>query len=224
MKMFYKILILLSVINGNQAIIKNIIFDIGGVILADGPEYFVQTLTHKEERNAGSAIVKSVVWDDWNQGEISCKELSNILIKQHFDPKLVTWIITETLNPNRPFVEETVTIIKQLKNVGYNLYILSNFSEEAYRIFINSNNNLFDLFDGMIFSYQIGCLKPDHPIYNKLLEAYHLSVEESLFIDDSAKNINSAKDLGILGILYKKGTLAVELKKLGINLIENLND
>lgn len=216
MKLVYSIALSISIISTGRAAIKNIFFDVGGVILADGPAYFAQTLINQEERETARAIAKSNAWHAWIKGKILRNELSATLA-QYFDVALVEWIIAETLNPQRPFIKETVAIIKQLKAAGYRLYILSNFSQESYDTFVQ-DNDLFNLFDGMIFSYQVGCLKPDHEIYNRLLDIYHLDAEESLFIDDSVDNINSARELGIDGIVYQQGTLIAALQELQVTI------
>ena len=94
--------------------------------------------------------------------------------------------------------------------------MLSNFSRDAYQVFI-VGNDFFKHFDGMMFSFQVGCCKPEHRIYQLLLEKHELLAHECVFIDDSKENIDAAQQLGLKGIVYKEGDLDLALGQLGID-------
>ena len=91
-------------------------------------------------------------------------------------------------------------LAKSLKNSGYVVGVLSN-AEIAFR------NHFFDngygeIFNPAIFSCDVGCLKPDHKIYQGLLNKLGLSGEEVIFIDDRLENIETLNLVGINGIHY----------------------
>lgn len=57
--------------------------------------------------------------------------------------------------------------------------------------------------DGGIFSYLVNCVKPDEEIYYKLFEKYDLNPAECVFIDDTPANIETARRLGMQGIVFE---------------------
>ena len=91
---------------------------------------------------------------------------------------------------------DIIRLIKELKNKGYNLYILSNTCDEVFSLF---KGDLESLFDGMVLSYKIHEIKPNRPIYRYLLSTYNLNPEECLFLDDRLENMDTANSLKIKG-------------------------
>lgn len=196
---------------------KNIIFDFGGVLLADGPRYFAtdRTMFAPEVSAQLLAAYKSVHWKNWHRGQISQDQLLKELAA-YSAPEDITKLLSTALAPTRGYIDETVELIKKLKARGYKLYVLSNLSRESYQAFIVKNPELFDLFDGKLFSWQIGLLKPEKEVYQKCLETFALDPKESVFIDDVQENVLAAEQVGITGIVYKPGTLENELAKLAL--------
>jgi putative hydrolase of the HAD superfamily len=103
-------------------------------------------------------------------------------------------------------IEDNVAILRQIKQRGYGLYIISNFHEAAFK-YIQARYQWFGLFDGMILSFQHQVLKPEPQIYWQLLQEYRLKAEECLFIDDVAANVEGARRLGLQAILYQSPQL-----------------
>lgn len=132
-----------------------------------------------------------------------------------YDHKSIEWLIASTLSKERGFIDETVAIAKKLSLKGYRLYLLSNFSYDAYKTFIEGES-FFNPFNGILCSFQAGSMKPEHTLYKLLLNKYNLQADESIFIDDSAENVRAAQELHINGIVYKKGELARALIQQGI--------
>ena len=62
---------------------------------------------------------------------------------------------------------------------------------------------VFDLFDGLVFSGPIGITKPKPEIFEHLLNSYHLRAGDCIFIDDSPVNIEGARRVGIDPILFE---------------------
>ena len=86
-----------------------------------------------------------------------------------------------------------------LKEKGYKIYLLSNYSEELFHVHTKGAKFL-DVLDGEVVSYQVHALKPDREIYEILLEKYSLKAEECLFFDDRMDNVEGAKKVGIQAI------------------------
>ena len=105
---------------------------------------------------------------------------------------------------------------KQLKEAGYGVYYLSNFFQKADED-CKDLMGFLELTDGGILSYKDKVTKPDRQIYGLLLERFGLKAEECVFLDDTKKNIDGARAVGIHGILFHDREQAVaELQKLGV--------
>jgi 2-haloacid dehalogenase len=89
----------------------------------------------------------------------------------------------------------TVDILKRLKQAGYPVYGLSNWSAETFP-YMRARHDFFDLFDDMVISGEVGHVKPEPEIFRILLDKIGRPAGECLFIDDSPANIQQAKNLG----------------------------
>lgn len=189
---------------------KNIIFDIGNVIFVNKYHAIKNTL---EQQAIFKAIRVSEERALWFKGQITAQELierlSGRFVKSYVE------LAVEKVLASRDLIPETVSVIEQLKARGYKLYILSNTSREVFDKFI-VNNPFFSQFDGMFFSFDAGSLKPEHKIYEQLLEKYRLDPKESVFIDDKPKNVAAACELGTMGFVFKPDTISAELGDCGI--------
>lgn len=110
------------------------------------------------------------------------------------------WYAYQSANAKYPY---TVDLLKILKSNGYKIYYLSNWDKAGHEQCVR--NGLFDfidIFDGGIFSYQVGLVKPDKRIYELLLKRYSIDPSKAIFFDDRGENIASAKELGIHGIVF----------------------
>jgi len=95
----------------------------------------------------------------------------------------------------------TVEIMKRLKQAGYALYGLSNWSAETFP-YARAKYDFFDLLDDMIISGAVGFAKPEPEIYRLLLDKIGRPAQECLFIDDSLPNINQANTMGFKTIHF----------------------
>ncbi len=182
-----------------SAEIKNIVWDLGGVILPGGPRYYVQEKI--PEKKDLLDMVKTDAWQKWDEGRITKEDLQATLAAQ-YDADDIRRLIAYTLNvAERSFDDHILSLIEDLKRRGYKLYLLSNFSKDAHAQFIQGNKR-FDVFDGLMFSHEVACSKPGEKIYRDFLSRFDLNPEESLFIDDSEKNIDGARAVGFKGITY----------------------
>ena len=91
--------------------------------------------------------------------------------------------------------------IKDLKARGYRVYLLSNYGKTVYGL-THKGLSFLPLVDGQVFSYQVKSVKPVALIYQTLLDTYGLAPEECLFFDDSPRNVEGAKRVGINAHLF----------------------
>lgn len=185
--------------------IKNIIFDIGNVLMKV-PSIDVVRKFFKDEKDAitfSNYIFKSEFWQMMDLGKMSGLEIAEVITnKKLVDVKnydeviefMTKWFTKRDVN------KDTMEIGEKLKEKGYNIFILSNISKSAYEFLLNKYN-FFKITDGAIISAYEGIKKPDRKFIELVLDRYGLIAEESLLIDDdeTGKTIEVANDMGIKG-------------------------
>lgn len=197
--------------------IRHIIFDIGNVLAAfQWKKKFKSFCSSPEEfeRLAG-ATVYSEMWKELDKGVLSESELMDGFIRN--DPELESLIraVLSSYSGMIGLYDYTISWIRELKEKGYNIYYLSNMPEIAMRDCAQELNFLEET-DGGILSYREKMVKPDPAIYRLMMERYGLKAEECVFLDDSEKNVKTACDLGMSGILFQnKAQACEELRRLG---------
>ena len=187
--------------------IKNCIFDFGNVLAEFYPEKLTKPYATDEKlcKEISEIAFDRLYWDKLDDGSISDEEVKTEILKRISGEKgdlacLVydNWIKSLTPVPNME------KLIYDLKKTDKKLYLLSNISigfAEKYSE-VKWIKELFSCFDGLVFSGPIGKIKPRKEIFEYLLSEYNIKAEESLFIDDSEKNINGAENAGIKGYLF----------------------
>ncbi len=198
--------------------IKNIIFDLGNVLLKFKPEEFLLQFTSDKEyiKQFVPKITRSQLWLDLDRGLESLENAEIIFISTYPEEKdFISLFFNHWMEMLTP-IEENISILLDLKESGYKTYILSNFIKETLK-FVKDKFDFFTLFDGQIISGEEKVIKPDKAIYETLLRRYQLIPEESLFIDDILFFLKPAKKLGISTIWNRPHTdLRKELKKFNV--------
>lgn len=184
--------------------IKNIIFDIGNVLtLFAWKEYFASFGYDTETlEKLAKATVLSPAWSEYDKGTLPEEDIIKLFIEN--DPS-VKKEISETLTCIRGLLircDYAIPWIKELKEKGLQVFYLSNFSWPAYRD-CQDTIDFVPYTDGGIFSCKVNLIKPDAAIYRLLMEQYGLTPSECVFIDDTLRNVETAKALGMEGIQFQ---------------------
>ena len=186
---------------------KNYIFDFGQVIVKFDPYYMTSRYMENEDdiKLASDVIFDRLYWDKLDEGTITDDEVKSDIIKR-LPQRLHKGAIMAYDNwyMNIPLIKGMEDIIFTLKKEGKKLYLLSNISIGFADNYYKNRDVLrvLGLFDGLVFSGKIGLVKPNADIFNYLLNKYDLKAEETVFIDDSLKNIEGAQKVGISGYLF----------------------
>lgn len=197
--------------------IKNIIFDIGNVIVRWDPEGAVKSVL--PEYNS-QEFLKSIkpIWLDLNLGKYNEIEAIDLLHEQLNISKDNLVSLMHKFKTTQDPIPRTLELLKALKKQNYPLYSITDNIKEIIE-YHKMHSNFLKYFDDVISSNDIGILKPDPKSFMHLIEKYSLIPSECIFIDDLARNIDGAESVGMKGILFIDSKACEdELKKHGVKL------
>ena len=194
---------------------KNIIFDLGGVMVDFDPKtYLVDRFCNAEvEEQVSQLTFESEEWKLLDAGLITRSEANLRMLaraKEYGRAFEVQGVLDDWLHILRPRhrMEE---LVRRLKSHGYCVYYLSNIPQDVLDLL--RDRGVLDGFDGGVASCEVHINKPDPKIYKALLDKYSLKAAECVFIDDRLENVQAAFALGFAGIQMKDsvGTLVRSL-------------
>ena len=196
--------------------IKNIIFDIGGIVLEWGNNPLIELLnkTNYEVNKICKIIYGDSRFKECIVGKLSQFEYMKQLIIEN--PKYsddIEKILSEEYQEKAlPVIKENLEKIFELKNKGYKIYFLSNITDVSYN-YLNDKLNILNMVDGGVYSYKEHLTKPDKEIFDLLIKRFGLKKEETIFFDDSQKNVKVGNEYGIKSYVFNsvKDITALEL-------------
>ncbi len=182
---------------------KTIVFDIGRVLVEfDWQAYLNSLFTDEKEKAAvNRAFWEIGLWREMDRGAIPQEHIYQALLKQSQGFEKQMKLAYDRIGECIGKTDYAGVWIKELKERGYRVLFLSNYSD--YLIEKNREALSFlELMDGGIFSCHVKLLKPDLKIYETLFEKYDLTPSDCLFLDDMPVNILGAKECGMNGIVF----------------------
>ena len=200
--------------------IKNIVFDMGGVLIDYNPEKTLYSLFDKETADiALREIFRNNLWAEKDRGTVTPDDIMRIAgpeIPAHAYDKVKDMAFN--LYPYMPPFEKMYDLILALREKGYGIYLLSNASVDFYENKVNIP--ALSLFDGYLISADYLLLKPEKEIYEKLFVKFGLKREECVFIDDVQANADAAEKCGMKAVRHDGNidTLKLRLGELGVNI------
>jgi putative hydrolase of the HAD superfamily len=205
----------------NKDHIKNIIFDLGGVIInldTQRTASEMKKLGFDDFEKSYSLLNQTDLFDLLEKGLITPDQF-RMEIRKHISSTISDVQIDEAWSAMLlDFPKERIGLVQNTKN-KYRTFLLSNTNKIHFDKYNSDFNAVYgfsfnSLFEKAYYSFEIGHRKPDLDIYKHVLKHSNLIPEETLFIDDSEANIRTAKMLGIQ-------TLWIDIKN-GENLVEKL--
>lgn len=197
--------------------IKNIVFDLGGVIIDYSPE---KTLAKYFDGETAQVLLnvlfRNPLWLQIDKGTLSVAEameqVRDKIPGSIFDK---VYSLVENWGVEMPPFPEMPGVIEKLKKRGFGIYLLSNAPTgfHSYKKDIPA----LTLFDGLFISADYKLLKPEKEIYLKFLEVFSLKAEDCFFIDDMQANIDGARAAGIDGCRHDGNIEKLEAILDGIN-------
>ena len=200
--------------------IKNIIFDLGGVLIDWNPDYvFLKEFQGNKEKM--QEFYNKVCTFDWNENQDAgypLKKATEDRIKLFPEyENLIQMYYGRWEEMLGGAIEDSVSILKKIvENTNYKTIALKNWSAETFPIALKRYDFLH-WFEGIVVSGTEKTRKPFKKIYYLTLERYNLKAANSLFIDDNERNIIAAKEIGINTIKFNNPSqLENDLKLLGV--------
>ena len=180
--------------------IKNIIFDIGGVVTEETGAKAFTHLSKMEIKVLDNIVFYDKRFNEVIKGNLSSKEYTEQLIKEN--PQYENEI-KEMLNPKKQDIydkinQDIVDLLYKLKE-KHHIYFLSNMIDITYDYLERILND----FDGGVYSFIEHTKKPDEKIFLTLINRYNLNVIETIYFDDKIRNIEVAGKLGIKAIKFE---------------------
>jgi len=188
----------------NHAAVRNVIFDVGGVLLEWDPEQIVRRFCSDPDL---SGLLKRAVFehDDWHALDKGTLEEGRAI--QNFrqrtgqslgEVEALLQAARESLVPIQP----TVDLFEELAAQGVPLYCLSNMSSSTFS-YLRERYDFWNRFRGIVISAHIRMKKPEPAIFQHLLSRFALAAEACVFIDDLPVNVISAREAGLQAILFQ---------------------
>lgn len=194
--------------------IKNLLFDLGGVIVDIQRQRCVEAFAALGLENADSYFgdyAQTGIFMQIEDGSIDTTQFHTYL--RHRLPEEVT---NEQIDEAfQRFIvgipKHRLEQLRQLRERGYGIYLLSNTNPIMWngvlaREFRKEGREREDYFDGMVTSFEAKSAKPDTEIFLKVFQTYGITAADTLFFDDGEANVNAAISLGMKAVLVKPGT------------------
>ncbi len=185
--------------------IKNVIFDIGGVLVDWDPDRSFR------ECGADDAAIQKIrekmfapgVWLEEDLSIMQEEELSAFLKEKCEGYEREIEYLRNNFHTSVCQYPDTKEWIDHVHERGRKVYILSNFGKHCFEQVIDTHMDFLQMTDGAVISYREHKVKPDDDIYETLLDRYALKAKECVFLDDLKDNLVTAERLGFKTILVR---------------------
>ena len=183
---------------------KNVIFDVGGVLLDWNPGRVLQSFyaDANERERMKQLIFHHADWLELDRGAMA----EDVLLQRIAEragrpvPELngLFEVVRDSLHPK----QDTVALLGSLSARGVPLYCLSNMPSKIYAT-LSQRFDFWQHFDGIVISGDIRMVKPEPAIFRHLLERYGLRAGDTVFVDDLPANVEAAQRLGLHGVVFE---------------------
>lgn len=197
-----------------ERVIKNIVFDLGGVIMTLDPAEALRrfkALGLSDAERYLDAYTQSGIFGNLEEGKITAEDFRSKLssLTGHeltFDECKHAW-----LGYRKDVPQRNLDLLKELRAKGYRLILLSNTNPFMMDWALSSEfdgkgSSLNDYFDALYLSYRLGIMKPAPDFFRQVLDNENILPEETLFVDDGPRNVEAAGKLGFITMCPDNGS------------------
>ncbi|WP_154171728.1 HAD family hydrolase [Vibrio metoecus] len=199
--------------------IRNVVFDVGNVIVKWAPQEIAQLTFGEGEQSAtlATSVFKSELWRDLNKGHYTEKEVKQAFHQQLGLPHDTLEQLFFHIKETQVLLLGTQKLMDDLLQAGYRLYALTDNVNEIVA-YLKEQYDFWPKFTGAVVSSECGLLKPDPAIYRYLAESQHLDPQESVFMDDMLVNVMGARQQGFHAFQFVDAHQArAELLQMGLH-------
>lgn len=177
--------------------VKNIVLDVGGVILDDSA--FIKA---RDNLDVTKLRENKVSFSKCLLGKMEVYEFVDILRKMGKEyEEYATVLSPEKYDKNLPVMTETVELLYKLKELGYRLYIFSNITQPTLE-YLKKKVDIENLVEEMVCSHIEHLMKPDKEFYERMIKKLKLDKEKTIFFDDKIKNVEVGNSVGIKSVQF----------------------
>ena len=201
--------------------IRNIVFDMGQVLLRFVPDYFLERCgVEGEDRGLlKREVYQSLEWARMDRGSLTDEQAAELICRRL--PERLHETVHELIDRwDRPIlpVEGMEELIAELKEKGYGIYLLSNASYRQHEYWPRVPASR--CFDGTMVSADVKLVKPQPEIYRLLCDTFSLEPDECVFIDDAINNVEGAFLCGMHPIVFHDDVdeLRTRLREEGVDI------
>lgn len=184
---------------------RNLVFDMGNVLIVFDPQYFMdlEGITDPADRElVNRELFHNIEWAQMDLGILTEDSAEPLVLKRipdHLKEKVKH--LLHGWWEKRSCIDGMEELLKDLKNAGYRLFLLSNAS--VYQHVYWPRFEMSKLIEGKLISCDIGIVKPNPEIYRCFTDRFELKPEECLFVDDLPANVAAAIGCGWKGIVFQ---------------------
>lgn len=196
--------------------IKNVIFDVGGVLISIDAKDRIERMNINAIRKKEllNIILTDPIWKETDVAKFDSFALAfPYMIERHkeYKDELSQFFTPDWMNCYR-LLDKGYSIFKRCIESDLNVFILSNFSKDGF-LALNQKFDFFKEAKDYLISSHVKIRKPDKRIFRLAEEKFDIYSNETLFIDDREENCQSASSLGFNSILYSENTIDEKLKQ-----------
>ena len=204
--------------NEDRQRITTVVFDLGGVLIDWNPRYLYRKLMAEDEVEPFLTEVGFFAWNHAQDAGGPWSDAVEALATRHPHRRALIAAFPdrfpETLGGP---IEGTVVLLDELHQAGRTrLLALTNWSSETFPVAL-ATFGFLERFEGIVVSGDEGVAKPEAALFRTLLARYALAPQQTVFIDDSAANVEAAAQLGLVAVHFTDPSqLRADLSRLGL--------
>jgi len=186
-----------------MAKIRNVVFDVGNVLVRWSPEAIVKQAMPDEADPAalGATLFSHPIWRELNRGETTALEMqAKFCTEFGYSAEQMTALFRAVLETQTP-VPGMFEMLKRVRKAGYKVYALTDNVNEIIA-YLKVQYSFWNDFHGAIVSSEVGLTKPDPAIFQRLLSEFDLHADKTIFADDMPHNVQAAQKAGLHSFVF----------------------
>ncbi len=183
---------------------RNVIFDLGGVVIEWNPDRILESyyVDHGMRAPMKAALFRHADWLDLDRGTLSEAELVRRVADRTGRPAGEIEGLLDAVRASLHAKADTVALLERLCARAVPLYCLSNISSGMFA-HLRQRHSFWGVFQGIVISGDLQLMKPEPEIFQYLLQRYGLSAGDTVFVDDHEPNVAAARALGLHAVWFK---------------------